>query len=110
MKSEFEWAKTHTYLNPFNTNTLKEVVTKLQDKPVYLTIDLDVLDPSIFAGTGTPEPGGITMKELLDALIIMKDLNFVGADVVELAPHYDASGVSTAVACKTIREVALLLG
>lgn len=109
MKSEFEWAASHTYLNPFNIDTLKEIVKKLQDKPIYLTIDLDVLDPSVFAGTGTPEPGGLTMKELLDALITMKGLNFVGADIVELAPHYDASGVSTAVACKTIREVSLLL-
>ncbi len=81
MKSEFEWAKQHTYLNPFNTHTLQDVVEQLQGKPVYLTIDLDVLDPSIFPGTGTPEPGGITMKELLDALITMKGLNFVGADI-----------------------------
>lgn len=110
MKTEFEWAKSHTYLNPFNTNTLEDIVKQLAGKPVYLTIDLDVLDPSVFAGTGTPEPGGITMKDLLDALIAMKGLNFVGADLVELAPHYDASGVSTAVACKAIREVSLLLG
>ena len=108
-KQEFDWAKEHTYLHPFNTQTLEDIVTKLKGKPVYLTIDLDVLDPSVFPGTGTPEPGGITMKELLEALMTMKGLNFVGADIVELSPHYDASGVSTAVACKTIREVALLL-
>lgn len=109
MKQEFEWAKAHTYLHPFDTDTLKEIVQKLKGKPIYLTIDLDVLDPSIFSGTGTPEPGGIRMKELLDALITLKDVQLVGADVVELAPHYDTSGVSTAVACKVIREVALLL-
>lgn len=109
MRQEFEWAKKHTYLNPFNLDTLEATIKQLEGKPVYLTIDLDVLDPSIFSGTGTPEPGGIMMKELLGALIAMKSLNLVGADVVELSPHYDTSGVSTAVACKVIREVTLLL-
>lgn len=109
MKEEFQWAKTHTHLNPFDTKTLTDIIPQLAGKPVYLTIDLDVLDPSIFAGTGTPEPGGITMKELLDALQAIKPLHLVGADVVELSPSYDTSGVSNAVACKVIREVALLL-
>lgn len=108
-KEEFEWAKRHTYIEKFSVDTLSEKMRELKDKPIYLTIDLDVLDPSIFSGTGTPEPGGINMKELLNSLIDIKELNFVGADVVELSPHYDNSGVSTAVACKVIREVALLL-
>lgn len=109
LKSEFEWAKSHTLLQRFNINGLLDVISSLKGKPVYLTIDLDVLDPSIFPGTGTPEPGGITMKELLEALTVLKSLPLVGADVVELSPHYDTSGVSTAVACKVIREVSLLL-
>ncbi len=109
LKSEFEWAKSHTTLRRFDTKGLASVIQALQGKPVYLTIDLDILDPSIFPGTGTPEPGGITMKELLDALMLLKELPLVGADVVELSPHYDASGTSTAVACKVIREVSLLL-
>ena len=109
LKSEFEWAKDHTHLQKFNTDGLAEVIKTLKGKPVYLTIDLDILDPSVFPGTGTPEPGGITMKELLDALIKLKELPLVGADVVELSPHYDASGISTAAACKVIREVSLLL-
>ncbi len=108
-KAEFEWAKEHTHLNKFDASTLSEILPQLEGKPIYLTIDLDVLDPSIFSGTGTPEPGGMQMKEFLDALSSLKNLNFVGADVVELSPHYDASGVSTAVACKVIREVLLLL-
>ncbi|NMA83039.1 MAG: agmatinase [Epulopiscium sp.] len=108
-REEFEWAKTHTYLQPFDLTTLKSVIDKLVQKPVYLTIDLDILDPSIFSGTGTPEPGGITMNELLNALISLRPLSLVGADIVELSPHYDTSGVSTAVACKVTREVALLL-
>lgn len=109
LKTEFEWAKSHTTLQRFNTEGLLEAITTLKGKHVYLTIDLDVLDPSIFPGTGTPEPGGITMKELLEALTALKALPLVGADIVELSPHYDASGVSTAVACKVIREVSLLL-
>lgn len=109
LKAEFEWAKSHTTLCPFSLDKIEEMLPKLQGVPVYLTIDLDVLDPSVFPGTGTPEPGGVTMKELLHALCQLKGLNLVGADVVELSPHYDASGVSTAVACKVIREVALLL-
>ncbi len=109
MKQEFDWAKTHTYLHPFDTATFKETLQTIKDKPIYFTLDLDILDPSIFPGTGTPEPGGITMKELLDVFIALKDAYLIGADVVELAPHYDASGVSTAVACKAIREIALLL-
>lgn len=109
LKSEFVWAKDHTKLHPFSIQALADRLPELQNVPVYLTIDLDVLDPSIFPGTGTPEPGGITMKELLDGLCQLKGLNLVGADVVELSPHYDTSGVSTAVACKVIREVALLL-
>lgn len=108
-RDEFNWAKTHTFLHPFDLNSLHDVLPKLIDKPIYLSIDLDVLDPSLFSGTGTPEPGGITMKELLHALVLIHGLNLVGADVVELSPHYDASGVSTATACKVIREVALLL-
>lgn len=108
-KEEFVWAEKHTYLEKFSAQTLPLKLSELIDKPIYLTIDLDVLDPSVFSGTGTPEPGGIIMKELLSAIVEMKGLNFVGADVVELSPHYDQSGVSTAVACKVIREVALLL-
>lgn len=109
MKSEFTWAKSHTNLYPFSLDALGDELPKLQNVPVYLTIDLDVLDPSIFPGTGTPEPGGVTMKELLAALTSLKGLNIVGADIVELSPSYDHSGVSTAVCCKVIREVSLLL-
>ncbi|MDW0110624.1 agmatinase [Sporosarcina aquimarina] len=110
MKSEFEWAKTHTHLEKFTLNTLPEVVKSLKDVPVYVTIDLDVLDPGTFPGTGTPEPGGITYRELLDAIAELQKLtNIVAADVVELSPQYDPSGASTAVACKTIRELLLTL-
>ena len=109
-KEEFEWAKTHTHLQKFNLEGLSEAVEEIKNHPVYITIDLDVLDPAYFPGTGTPEPGGITYKELLGAIQEFTKLNnVVGADIVELSPHYDASGASTAVACKTLREMILLL-
>lgn len=108
-KREFEWAKEHTKLTKFSCEGLAEAVKEIADKPVYITIDLDVLDPSIFPGTGTPEPGGITFKEMMEAIKTMQGLNIVGADIVELAPQYDTSGVSNAVACKILREMVLAI-
>lgn len=109
-KEEFTWAKDHTHLHPFDLEGLEEIVEVLKDKPVYLSIDLDVLDPSIFPGTGTPEPGGVSFNTLINAFKQLSQLNqLVGADIVELSPHYDLSGVSTAVCCKVVREVSLLL-
>ena len=105
-KEEFYWAKEgHTYINKFNFDTLDEIVEKLKDKPIYFSIDLDVLDPSIMSGTGTTEAGGVTFNELINAIKEVSKLNIIGADIVELSPHYDHSGVSTAVACKVLREM-----
>lgn len=108
LKEEFEWAKKHTHLEKFTYNTLESCVRRLKDKPVYITIDLDVFDPSVFPGTGTPEPGGINFHHMMEIISFLGRLeNVVGMDVVELSPKYDASGVSTAVACKTLRELVL---
>jgi agmatinase len=108
-KTEFEWAKKHVIQNRYNTNGLDEALEKVKGKPVYITIDYDVLDPSVFPGTGTPEPGGISFLELLNAILKFKGLNVVGADVMELSPHYDQSGASTAVACKVLRELLIAI-
>lgn len=86
-----------------------EQLSKLRTKNVFVTVDLDVLDPSIMSGTGTPEAGGLTFNELMNWFKELKGLNIIGADVVELAPHYDASGVSTAVATKVIRELLMCM-
>ncbi|ADG93064.1 agmatinase [Arcobacter nitrofigilis DSM 7299] len=108
LKEEFEWAKKHTHLEKFTYNTLPSCVKRLKDKPVYITIDLDVLDPSVMPGTGTPEPGGIDFHDMMNIIKELSKLNnVVGMDVVELSPKYDASGISTAVACKTLRELVL---
>lgn len=108
-KYEFEFAKQHTTLRKFDLQGFEETIKALEGKPVYFTLDLDVLDPSIFCGTGTPEAGGVTFKELMDALLRLNRLNIVGCDINELSPHYDHSGTSTAVACKVTREILLQL-
>ena len=109
-RAEWQWAKNHVTTNKFNLDGLEQVVDKLAGKPVYFTLDLDVLDPSVFCGTGTPEPGGVSFDELRKAVtLVCSKLNIVGCDVNELSPHYDASGASTAVACKIVREMLLAL-
>ncbi|MDO6994141.1 agmatinase [Brachyspira innocens] len=108
-KEEHEFAKKHTILEKFSANTVSEAKEKIKDKPVYITIDLDVLDPSIFSGTGTPEAGGLTYKELQKAILDMRGLKIVGADVNELSPDYDSSKVSTITACKVIREMLMII-
>ena len=109
-KSEFTWAKEHTFLQKFNFDGLEHTIEQLKGKPVYFTFDLDVLDPSVLPGTGTPEAGGVSFNEVLSAICLLEPRNIVGADIVELAPHYDQSGVSTAVACKLLRELLLMFG
>ena len=108
-REEFIWAKDHVFLQKFNLDGLEDAVKALKDKPDYLTIDLDVLDPSDFPGTGTPEAGGITFMELLQALTKVFALNIVATDMNELSPVYDQSGASTALACKLLREMLLQL-
>ena len=82
----------------------------LKDRPVYFTVDLDVMDPSVFPGTGTPEPGGVSFEELRKAVtLVCQKANVVALDANELSPHYDASGASTAVAAKIVREMLLAL-
>jgi len=79
------------------------------DKPLYFTLDLDVLDPSILPATGTPEAGGISFKDLMDVIYSLKTKNIVGADIVELAPMYDNYTNSAAVAAKILRELILIM-
>ena len=81
----------------------------LKNKKVFVTVDLDVLDTSIMSGTGTPEPNGMTFGELMNWFEYIKDFDIIGADVVELAPDYDTSGCSTAVATKVIRELLMIM-
>ncbi len=104
MKEEFEFMKKY--------NTLIHEYSELdclKDKNIFITVDLDVLDTSIMPGTGTPEVGGLTFNELVGWFKYLSKFNIVGADVVELAPDYDTSGASTAVATKVIRELLMTM-
>jgi len=109
-RDEFFFADEHTEMHKFSLDGIEAVIEKLKGKNVYLTVDLDVLDPSVFPGTGTPEAGRVSFDELRKTLtLVCEKLNIVGCDVNELSPQYDQSGVSTAVACKIIREMLLAL-
>jgi agmatinase len=109
-REEFQYARENINFHPFEVlEPLKKVLPELAGRPVYLTIDIDVLDPSCAPGTGTAEAGGITSKELLAAVHAMAaaNLNVVGADVVEVAPAYDPTEQTQIVAAKLIREILL---
>ena len=110
-RAEFEFAKAHTNMHRFDFAGLTELTEQLaaQNTPIYFTIDLDCLDPSLFSGTGTPEAGGVSFKELLSAILAVAKTNIIGADINELAPMLDMSGTSTAVACKVLRELMLAI-
>ena len=104
MKEEWEFMKQH--------NTLAHKYSDLEalkNKKIFVTVDLDVLDTSIMPGTGTPEVGGLEFNELMGWFEYLRNFDIVGADVVELAPDYDASGASTAVATKVIRELLMIM-
>ena len=110
-REEFRFAKEHTDLHRFTFEGLRETVEALKQKdtPIYFTIDLDCLDCSVFPGTGTPEAGGVSFLQLLGAIFTVCRANVVAADVNELAPMLDTSGMSTATACKVLRELLLAL-
>ncbi len=108
-RAEFAWGKQHVVTRRFDFEGLEQVTERLKGKPVYFTLDLDVLDPACFPGTGTPEAGGVTFLQLLDAMMKVGELDIVGCDINELSPQLDASGASTAVALKVLRELLLKL-
>lgn len=104
MKEEWEFMKKHnTLIHEYSG------LDELKGKKIFVTVDLDCLDPSVMPGTGTPESGGMRFNELMGWFEYLKNFDIVGADVVELAPDYDASGVSTAVATKVIRELLMVM-
>lgn len=109
-REEFAWGSRHVDTHKFDFEGLEALLETLGDTPVYFTVDLDVMDPSVFPGTGTPEPGGVSFDALRRAVtLVCSKANVVGCDANELSPHYDQSGVSTAAACKVVREMLLAL-
>jgi len=112
-RAEFEWAPGRVSTERFKALSMEKAAEIISGRPIYITLDLDVLDPSEFPGTGTPEAGGLSFTELLDAIMKLaakNRQNIVGFDLCELSPHYDTSGISTAAACKILREMLLALG
>lgn len=109
-RQEFRWGKDHVFTHKFDLEGLEDTLEKLGDTPLYFTLDLDVLDPSVFPGTGTPEPGGISFDQLRQAVtLVCQKANVIACDVNELSPPCDQSGVSTMAACKIVREMLLAL-
>ena len=109
-RAEFEWGAKHVETTRFGFSGIDGLREKIGEAPVYFTIDLDVLDPSVFPGTGTPEAGGVSFEQLRAAAeSVCRNLNVVACDVVELSPHYDHSGISVAAAVKITRELLLNL-
>ncbi|MFY9587499.1 MAG: agmatinase [Actinomycetota bacterium] len=110
--ARFEFADADSMLTAWSPDLdiPKAARAEIGSRPVHLSLDLDVLDPSILPGTGTPEPGGATYKELRAAILALRDLNIVAVDICEVAPPLDTSGVSTVVAAEMVREVILGLG
>lgn len=105
---EWQLAQQHKTIRPFTLEAIDEVLANLGDRPIYITLDMDVLDPSLYPGTGTPEPGGIGWELLIAGLKRFRGRRLVGMDCLELAPHYDSTGVSAMTMAKTLREMIML--
>ncbi len=107
-RSEFVWARENINIFPDQLlEPLAQVIPQIADKPVYITLDIDIVDPAFAPGTGTPEPGGCTSREILKAIEMMRALRVVGMDVVEVAPVYDQTDRTSILAAKIIREAIL---
>ena len=109
-KREYELMKSYGTLTTFLADDLDELIEWIGERPVYLTVDLDVFDPACFSGTGTPEPGGIDWWTFNRFIKVMHAVDIVGLDAVELAPQLDSSGCSSVLAAKAVREMLLLAG
>ncbi|MCR3922044.1 MAG: agmatinase [Firmicutes bacterium] len=107
---EVIFSKQHTHFYPFHVlDPLRQSIAQLAGRPLYISLDIDVVDPAFAPGTGTPEPGGISSTELLAALELLSTLQIVGMDVVEVSPAYDPAGITAMLAAKVIRETILAL-
>jgi agmatinase len=108
---ELEWGREHTCLHLHEVlEPLKSSLDELRPYPIYVSIDIDVVDPAAAPGTGTPEACGITSRELVEALHCMAPLNIVGFDLVEVAPDLDVNGITSALAAKCVREALIQWG
>ncbi len=110
LKGEFDYAKKNMGIISKSFEKLTQIIEANKNEKIYITIDLDVLDPAYMPGTGTPEPDGVTSREFFKAINDLQNLNnIIGFDIVELAPKIDNTQISTATAIKTLREMLLIL-
>lgn len=109
-REEYKLMRDYGTLTTFREDDLTELKTWIGNRPLYLTVDLDVFDPASFPGTGTPEPGGIDWWTFQRFIIAMQGCDIVGLDAVELAPQLDSSGCSSVLAAKCVREMLLIAG
>ncbi len=106
-KEEFELAKKMRTIVSIDQASLTHMVERLRDRPVYVSLDLDVIDPSIIPGVGTPEPGGLTFQGFISLLHELQPLRVIGFDIVELTPDYDPTQISSLTASVILREMIL---
>lgn len=106
-EEEFKLAKKINSIKPPIKAEMKKIVRSIKNKPIYVTVDLDAIDPSLIPGVGTPEPGGLTFQQFISILNEFKYLNIVGFDIVELTPDYDHTQVSSITASIILREMIL---
>ncbi len=106
-EEEFKLARKMKSIVPLDPSSLNSMVRRIGNKPVYVTLDLDVIDPSLLPGVGTPEPGGLTFQELISLLKKLQPLHVIGFDIVELTPDYDPTQVSSVTASVILREMIL---
>ncbi len=109
-REEFHWMRSAGTILQWGPQWEKVLVERIRSRPVYLTLDLDVLDPSCLPGTGNPEPGGWSYHQMERFLRTLDRVNLVAADIVELNPTLDPSGVSSVTAARIVRELLLILG
>lgn len=110
IKEEFLFAKDHTHMSPINVKKpFMDSLEELKQKPIYVTLDIDVIDPAFAPGTGTPEPGGCSSQDILDVMSSFKNLNIVGFDLVEVSPAIDLSERTSLLAAKILREVLIAI-
>ena len=106
-EEEFESARKMKSIVSFNPGSLDSMIKRIRNQPIYVSLDLDVIDPSLLPGVGAPEPGGLTFQELISLLKKLQTLHVVGFDMVELTPDYDQTQISAITASVILREMIL---
>jgi len=106
-EEEFKLARKMKSIVPFDSSSLSSMVKRIGNRPVYITLDLDVIDPSLLPGVGTPEPGGLMFQELISLLKKLQPVHVIGFDIMELTPDYDPTQVSSVTASVILREMIL---